>query len=82
MRSRRGFLFAVGVAALAALGVTIDTRSAFDRWCDEVDAYFVKVADWPRSYTHDTGRDCWREWFDEGLSSKDAALEEISHWEA
>jgi len=54
---------------------------SFEEWCDQVDAYFIRVYDWP-NYTRETGAENWRWAYDNGTSPCDAAEDEVSYWSA
>lgn len=78
---RRNFI-GIAVTALAALvGLKVDLRSEFDRWCDDVDRIFMEKCDIDFSLTKDTGREHWRDMFDDGTSPEDAVWEEMSNWD-
>ena len=53
----------------------------FNKWCDEVDALFVEQYDWPRSYTLDSGRDCYIDEWVQGATPQDAVDCEVDHWD-
>lgn len=61
--------------------IDYEDKMTFTEFCNQVDTYFRVHCDWPRSYTQDTGTDCWLEWYKEGMSPEDAAITEIEHWE-
>lgn len=58
-----------------------EDKMTFTEFCNQVDTYFRVNYDWPRSYTQDTGTECWLERYKAGDSPEDAAISEIEHWE-
>lgn len=50
-------------------------------WCRKVDRLFIRQYDWPRSYTADTGLDCWIDCYWDGMSPQDAVDSEVDHWD-
>lgn len=53
----------------------------FRIYCRRVDRLFRDQHDWPRSYTADTGLDCWIDHYWDGESPQDAVDSEVEHWE-
>lgn len=50
----------------------------FKGWLKKLDEV-AKSYGHTTSYTEDTGADCWRGYFDDGLSPEDAYQEDCSH---
>lgn len=53
------------------------TDADFNAWCDQVDAY-GRERGCDFDYTHHTGRECWRDAFEDGVTPRDALDEEFS----
>lgn len=50
----------------------------FAEWCDELNRLSKEVG-WMGDLIEQTGEDCWREYYEDGVSPKDALNEEISY---
>lgn len=53
----------------------------FALWCKKIDLLFIQNYEWDRSYTQDTGLDCWIDAYWDGSTPEDAVLDEVGAWE-
>ncbi len=53
----------------------------FDQWCDEIDRICRDELEFDHDYTKGTGRECWRQGFDDGETPRQALESDMSYWE-
>lgn len=51
---------------------------AFEQWCDKLDKVSLE-AGFSRPITEQTGRDCWRGYYDDGETPESAFREDMSN---
>lgn len=56
------------------------TQLSFTAWCDEVDRLCLEISGIEK-YTEMTGRDCWKECYEDGETPDSALHEEMSYWD-
>ena len=55
------------------------TEEEFNAWCDELDKIAREEFEFECDCTISTGRECWRDAFEDGETPRDALLEDLSY---
>lgn len=55
------------------------TEPGFQKWCDEIDRLARDDHDFRFDLTSQTGRDCWRQFYEAGYDPESALLEDLGN---
>ena len=76
--SRRTAITLLPVVGVSVALPSLIAPTAFDQWSTELAAALTQAFDMDGAeYIRQTGEECWREMFNDGLSPADAVSEEV-----